>query len=143
MDFLEKLKKGIISNSIEDTYSIAKKLADILPLNSTLALHGDLGAGKTTFVKGLALAWEIKEPITSPTFNLFLTYKGSRNLLHLDAYRIENQDQADALMLEEFLTPPYTLVVEWPNNVPEYLPKDTIHLHLSIEPDHSHKIILQ
>lgn len=132
MNIYDKLRTGIETNSAEETRAIAAELAAVLPPDTTLALHGDLGCGKTTFIGGLASAWDIEGPVTSPTFNLFTLYKsGTRMLVHLDAYRLRNADDMDALMIEEFLKSPWCMAVEWPENIDGWLPQDALHLHLT------------
>lgn len=138
---IAELKAGVITRSPGEMQARAEALARVLPPDCTLALHGDLGVGKTTFVKGLARGFGIRESITSPTFTLFSIHKGpSRILVHLDAYRLENDRQAEALMLEDFLVSPWCLAVEWPERIPSWIPPDAIHLELSILPDESHSL---
>src|SRR5690606_15744647 len=108
MDLLDQLRQGVRTQSAAETQQWGRTLAAALPPDATLALHGDLGVGKTTFVQGLAQGLGVRENVTSPTFNLFTVYRGTeRTLLHLDAYRLENERQVDALMLEDFLVSPY------------------------------------
>jgi tRNA threonylcarbamoyladenosine biosynthesis protein TsaE len=140
--FLEQIRQGIRSQTAAETETIAEKLAAILPPDSVLALHGDLGAGKTTFVKGLARSWGIQEAVTSPTFNLYTLYQGDRQLIHLDAYRLESGADLDALMIEDFLKSPWCFAVEWPERIPDALPEDSWHLNLTINKDQSHHIQL-
>ena len=129
---LEQLKQGVATESPEQMQALAAEVAQVIPENTTLALHGNLGVGKTTFVQGLALAWEIPDQITSPTFNLLSMYRGTRTLLHLDAYRLNHPDEIDSLMLDDFMAPPYCLVVEWPERLGERLPHPCQHIELSI-----------
>lgn len=110
------------SQSADDTRQIAQKICESLPLNTVITLSGDLGAGKTTFVKGIAEFCEISEDITSPTFNIYNIHTGSINLVHMDAYRLKSADDLDALMLDDILFPPYFFVVEWPQNILSALP---------------------
>jgi len=77
MSILEQLSGGITTTTAAETEALAGALAGLLPADRILALHGDLGAGKTTFIRGLARAWAIDEPVTSPTFNLYSIYQGS------------------------------------------------------------------
>jgi len=142
MNILEQLEQGVTTSAAEETLALAENLAAFLPENHTLALQGELGAGKTTFVKGLAQAWGITEDITSPTFNIFTLYRGARNLLHLDAYRLENVRQIETLMVDEFLEPPFCLAVEWPENVSPWLPDNCWRLNLNIRADQSHHFCL-
>jgi tRNA threonylcarbamoyladenosine biosynthesis protein TsaE len=92
--------------------------AKLLPHNSSIALIGDLGMGKTTFVGGLAHGLGISDTFRSPSFNILNIYSSSVSLLHIDAYRLDVSEQAtETLMLNDFLLPPYYLVVEWPERL--------------------------
>lgn len=137
-----KLRDGISTTSAEETEALAASFAPTLPPDTTLALHGNLGAGKTTFVRGLAKGLGIIDPITSPTFSLYNLHRGPRNLLHLDAYRIEHPREVDALLLEDFLISPWCLVVEWPEKIAPWLPEDALHIEFGIAPDERHTIRL-
>lgn len=144
MSIFDQLRAGVTTASAAETQTLAAAFAAALPPDSTLALHGDLGVGKTTFVQGLARAFGINEPVTSPTFTIFTVHRGPhRHLIHLDAYRLERAAQLDALMLEDFLTPPYCLAVEWPDHVAAWLPPTTLHLELGIAPDERHTLRLR
>ena len=97
---------------------------------TVVGLVGDLGAGKTTLVKELAKILGIKETVVSPTFVVAKFYQahkvGFENLVHIDAYRIENDSELDPLGWDEILEKPKTLVViEWPEIIKQRLPKDT------------------
>lgn len=144
MDILEKLRGGVTTGSAEETQALARELAAVLPPDTVLALHGDLGAGKTTFVQGLAAGFGITESVTSPTFTIFTLHRGGRRLLvHLDAYRLENHAQAEALMLEDFLVSPWCLAVEWPENIAAWIPADAWHLDLGLAAGEKHTIQLR
>ncbi len=119
-NIISQLEAGQRTNSPEQTEALARLLAAALPANATLALYGDLGAGKSTFVRGLARAWGITQPITSPTYNLLHIYQGDRQLLHLDAYRLDDPAEAEALLIEDLQREPWALAIEWPENVPDY-----------------------
>ncbi|MCA9361660.1 tRNA (adenosine(37)-N6)-threonylcarbamoyltransferase complex ATPase subunit type 1 TsaE, partial [Candidatus Kaiserbacteria bacterium] len=107
---------------------------------AVLALHGDLGAGKTTFMQYLAKALGIKEVVISPTFVVMKHYEitdskaGSwQDLYHLDAYRIEEIDEMRPLGFADLLTKPNTLVaIEWAEKIEELLPSWTLHLRFAI-----------
>ncbi|HNX05587.1 MAG TPA: tRNA (adenosine(37)-N6)-threonylcarbamoyltransferase complex ATPase subunit type 1 TsaE, partial [Opitutales bacterium] len=79
-NIFDKLEKGVVSTSASRTRALGRALAEELPVDCVLALHGDLGSGKTTFVSGLAEGWEIPGPVTSPTFNLLVFHRGRRML---------------------------------------------------------------
>ena len=133
MSIFAELRAGRTTHSASETQALATRLAQVLPPDATLALHGDLGVGKTTFVQGLANGFGVTDLVTSPTFNIFTLHRGSsRTLIHLDAYRLENDRQIDSLMLEDFLVSPFCLAVEWPEKIAAWLPRDTLHLTLRI-----------
>jgi len=120
----------IISKTEKDTDQLASKLASQLKGGEVIALVGDLGAGKTRFVKGLAKAYNIKKNITSPTFVLMKVYPVSHNpfsisqLVHVDAYRLEEPQELFYLGIEEYLNKPDTIVViEWADKIKKYLNK--------------------
>jgi tRNA threonylcarbamoyladenosine biosynthesis protein TsaE len=130
---LTELNKSIQTSSAEETMAIGEQLAKELPTDISLALYGDLGVGKTTLVKGIAKGLGITKNITSPTFNLFSIYQGEKQLVHLDAYRLSQEQSIENLMFEDFLHSPYLCVIEWPDNVPQLIDKNTLKLELSIE----------
>lgn len=144
MNISAKLRRGITTASAEQTRGLAAELAAALPPDATLALHGDMGVGKTTFVQGLAHGLGVHEQVTSPTFAIYSVYQGTaRRLVHLDAYRLENEQQLEPLLLEEFLVSPYCLAVEWPEKTGAWLPKEAWHLTLSIEDGDKHRLVLR
>jgi tRNA threonylcarbamoyladenosine biosynthesis protein TsaE len=144
MSICDKLRQGVVSGSAAETRDIAAELAALLPPDTVLALHGDMGVGKTTFVQGLARGLGVKEQVTSPTFAIYSVYAGPRTkLVHLDAYRLENERQLEELLLEEFLTSPWVLAVEWPEKTGAWLPKEAWHLTLSIIEGDRHALRLQ
>lgn len=142
-EILARLRAGVTTSSAEETRALAAELAAALPPESTLALHGDLGVGKTTFVQGLARGLGIRETVTSPTFNIFTLHRGSTNLLHLDAYRLDSAREVEDLLLSDFMIPPWCLAVEWPDRIADWLPPGTLHLELGITPDERHTVRLR
>lgn len=102
------------SNSVENTYEIAREIATKLRGGEVILLNGELGAGKTTFTKGLALALGVEKSITSPTFTIIKEYVGSEfELIHMDMYRLEEEDEAYELGVEEYLRSDTIVVIEW------------------------------
>lgn len=100
--------------SVDETYALAKKVADTLDGGEVLLLDGDLGAGKTTFTKGLAKALGVKEEVTSPTFTILNVYEDGRlKLNHLDMYRVESLDELAELGIEECFDEDAVTVIEW------------------------------
>lgn len=103
-----------IVNSVEDTYALAERIADELEGGEVILLNGDLGAGKTTFTKGLAKALGVEEEVTSPTFTILNTYDSGRiRLNHLDMYRVESADELAELGIEDCMDAESVTVIEW------------------------------
>lgn len=143
MPVLDQLRAGIVTASAEETRQWATLLAQELPPDCVLALHGTLGVGKTTFVQGLAHGFAVPGHVTSPTFNIYTVHEGgSRQLVHLDAYRLDSGAQLEELLLDEFLRSPYCLAVEWPEKVADWLSKDAWHLELGIVDGDRHALRL-
>ncbi len=139
-----ELRAGVVTASAAETQALAERLASVLPAGSVLALHGDLGAGKTTFVQGLARGLGIQESVTSPTFAILALHRGGgRTLVHVDAYRIDGGRALEDLMIDDFLVPPWWVAVEWPSRVADWLPGDALHLEFSHAPEHRHAIRLR
>jgi tRNA threonylcarbamoyladenosine biosynthesis protein TsaE len=103
-----------ISHSPAETESLGEKLGRAAQRGTVFALNGDLGAGKTQFVKGLARGLEISTRVHSPTFTLVNEYGGGRlKLFHLDLYRLETREQILSAGVEDFLSPDGVAVIEW------------------------------
>ena len=103
-----------ISRSLKDTESLAKRVADTLTGGEVIILSGDLGAGKTTFTKGLAKALGVESEVTSPTFTIMNVYEEGRlKLNHLDMYRIEHEDDLYELGVEDAIGEDTVTVIEW------------------------------
>ena len=101
-------------NSVSDTYAVASRLARKLNGGEIILLSGDLGAGKTTFTKGLAKALGISEVVTSPTFTFMKSYTGRLTLYHYDMYRVTDSSELYELGLEEYLgAAGGVCVIEW------------------------------
>jgi tRNA threonylcarbamoyladenosine biosynthesis protein TsaE len=118
-----------VTHSSAETIEVGRKLAALLVPPKFLILHGDLGAGKTTLVKGIAEALDAAEPdeVTSPTFTLVHEYGGTREnqgkrtpvrLYHLDLYRIESERQLETLGLDDLQTEDSIVLVEWGEKFP-------------------------
>lgn len=114
----------INSFSPEATYEIAFRLARKLKGSELIALEGDLGAGKTQFVKGLAAGLGATDTVTSPTFMLLHNYEGRLPLAHFDVYRLPTPEALEELGYEEFFYGPGVTAVEWSDLISEYLPED-------------------
>ncbi|MCC5834857.1 MAG: tRNA (adenosine(37)-N6)-threonylcarbamoyltransferase complex ATPase subunit type 1 TsaE [Opitutales bacterium] len=140
-NILDRLRAGVVTDSPEATEDAGRQLAAAMEVDQVLALRGDLGAGKTTFVRGLARGLGIAETPTSPTYNIYASYSGNRQLLHMDAYRLNSGDDVEDLMLEDFLRSPWLIVVEWPEKIQSWLEDESVTtLDFSILADGRHRI---
>ena len=117
----------IISNSVEETIKIGQEFAKRLSGGDVILLDGNLGAGKTHFSKGVALGLGVEEIVTSPTFTLHNAYQGNSYMLnHFDFYRIEDEDEAQQLGLDEiFYDTNGISIIEWWQNIKNLLPEKT------------------
>ena len=118
-----------LTHSKEETMQLAKSVADKLPNGITLTFSGDLGAGKTTFVRGLAEGLGITEVVQSPTFNIMKIYlKAKRPLIHIDAYRLADIDTD--IGLDEYIGYETGItVIEWPMYIEKLIPD----FHIEVE----------
>lgn len=125
--------KEIAANSLEDTRSIAKSLANLLTAGDTVCLDGDLGAGKTTFTRFLAEALGVPaSEVSSPTFTIVNEYRTDRvDIQHFDLYRLDSLAQLDAIGYLELLKHEGVNIIEWGALFPEYLPADYIAVEIS------------
>lgn len=131
-----------ITHSAAETRRLAQRLLKQLPGRAVLALHGDLGSGKTCFVQGLAEGLGIDQPVTSPTFTLVHEYHGTRRLVHADLYRIRGADDALSLGLDEYFETDGVVALEWAERAEELLPADTLHIHFeTLDSPHSRRIV--
>lgn len=118
------------TRSAEETTRLASALTPILIPGDVIALAGDLGAGKTTFVQGIGAGLGCPERITSPTFILMKEYSGGRYpLMHIDVFRLKKVQEVIDLGYDEFLDPSYVVAIEWGDVVEPLLPRE----HLLVE----------
>ena len=123
------------------TIALGKKIGQQLVAGDVLVLDGDLGAGKTTFTKGLAAGLEIPDIIKSPTFTIIHEYQDGRlPLYHMDAYRLEN-GVAEDLGLEEYFDGDGVSVVEWAEFVEDELPADFLAIHFKRTDDDNTRVL--
>lgn len=114
------MEKELIVKNIDETFTLATKITSQLFVGAVVLLRGDLGAGKTTFVKGAAKELEIKELIQSPTFNILKCYFDAKiPMYHIDAYRLE--DAFKDIGLEEYIEGDGITFIEWPDFIKEYI----------------------
>lgn len=121
----------LITKSSEETMELGERLSKVIPSGTTLTLTGDLGAGKTTLVRGIAKGLEIKDVVQSPTFNIMKIYlKGNRPLIHIDAYRLA--DIETDIGLDEYIGYETGItVIEWPMFIKKLLPTDAVEVEIN------------
>jgi len=118
--------KRTMSFSDRDTEELGRRLGQALKPGSFIALEGDLGAGKTAFTRGIARGLGIDDPITSPTYTLVQEYEGRLPLYHFDVYRLDDPDEFLEIGAEEYFYGEGVTVVEWPQQVEDYLPSERL-----------------
>ena len=130
----------IKTKSEKETISLGEQLARFLGCGSTLLLTGDLGAGKTTLVRGIARGLHIKEVVQSPTFNIMKIYfKGDKPLIHIDAYRLA--DINNDIGLGEYIGYESGItVIEWPMFIKDLLPNNSIEVNITNDGDDNRTI---
>lgn len=120
------------SRSPEQTRHLGMRLGGALQVGDVICLQGDLGAGKTTFVQGIAEGWGSVDSVSSPTFIIVNQYRdaGERQLFHMDAYRLDSAPEAEELDLDEMLARG-PLLIEWPERMKQLIPPE--HLWVELE----------
>ena len=135
------MEKTIFVENLEATLSLGKKLGELLQPGMLITLDGDLGAGKTTFTKGIGQGLQIKRVINSPTFTILKQYRGRLQLSHFDAYRLEGQD--NDLGFEEIFDSDDVCVVEWPEFISDILPEKRLEIQINKIDENARKFVLK
>lgn len=120
------------SKSPEETEQIAQTFAQTLKPGSVVALYGGLGRGKTAFVRGLAKGLHSSDAVSSPTFALVHEYDGDLPVFHFDMYRIQTLDDLYSTGFFDYLEMNGVVVIEWSENIKDYLPYDVIEIHIDL-----------
>ena len=130
--------------SLEDLSSIASELISSVE-NKTLLFYGQMGVGKTTLIKEICKQLGVLDNISSPTFSLVNEYQTSEKaqVFHFDFYRIEEEEEALDMGIEEYFDNNAWCLVEWPENIENLLPLDAVQIHLSILDDEQRNIQLK
>jgi len=125
--------REVTTRSAEETVDFGRTLAELLTPPKLVLLRGDLGAGKTTIVKGIAAAFDAaaEEDVTSPTFTLVHEYRGPRaNLYHIDLYRIDTARELDTLALDDLRSDDGILLIEWGEKFPRFVRERDVEITL-------------
>lgn len=138
-----RVKKTYLSNSVEDTEKIAFDLATTLQPGSVVAFFGDLGAGKTTFIKSLIskLSSISKDEVSSPTFVYLNIYPSSHlAVYHFDLYRINSKDEFLLMGFQEYFDAGGVTLIEWSERIEELLPAHTIRVELEYAGEYQREV---
>lgn len=126
-------------DEIKDTATALLKKANT---NKVFAFHGEMGAGKTTFIHALCEAMGVTDTISSPTFSIINQYKSAdgQTIYHMDLYRIKDEEEAMNTGVEDCLYSGNICLVEWPEKAPGVFPEDTLHIAISSLGDNTRKL---
>lgn len=133
----------IITKSPEETIAFAEKLGSLLKRGDIIAYKGGLGAGKTTFTRGLAAGLGLKDIVTSPTFSIVNEYRGEISLYHFDMYRIISSDELEATGFYDYPLEKSVVAVEWSENIDDILPSETIYITIDRIDDDTRRITVE
>lgn len=142
----KKLLREITTQSADETIAFGRTLADLLTPPKLVLLRGDLGAGKTTLVKGIAAAFEAaaEEDVTSPTFTLVHEYRGPRaTLYHIDLYRVDTPRELETLALDDLRSENSLLLIEWGEKFPRLLRERDVEISLERKGESGRRIRLE
>ena len=137
------MTREITTESAEETIAFGRTLAELLAPPKIVLLRGDLGAGKTTLVRGIAAAFEAaeEEDVTSPTFTLIHEYRGLRaNLYHIDLYRIDTQRELETLGLDDLRSENSVLLIEWGEKFPRLLCERDVEISLERDGENGRRV---
>ena len=127
--------------SLEETQRLAQHLAELVEVQYTITLEGDLGAGKTTFTQAFAKGLGVKRTVNSPTFTIMKQYEGRLPLNHLDVYRLADSDED--LGWDEIFYGDAVTVVEWAHLIEEDLPEERLAIEITRIDDNARKFVLK
>ncbi len=134
----------IVTHTPEETIAVAEKLGRVLSAGDMIAYKGGLGAGKTTFTRGLAIGMGLGDNVMSPTFALVNEYRGSDiTLYHFDMYRIESEDDLESTGFYDYPFDENVAAVEWSENIAEFLPEHTIYITINALGECDREIIIE
>ena len=137
-------KKQFLAQSEADLPSIAKEVIDIIGEAAVVLFYGEMGAGKTTFIRSLCKELGVDEPISSPTFSLVNEYqtREGKTIYHFDLYRVETPEEALDMGVDEYFYSKNYCFVEWPEKINDYLPEDAMIIKI-LEELEGRKIVLE
>lgn len=128
-------ERRFVSRSPEETWRLAAQLEKCVSAGTVIALHGELGSGKTCFTQGFAQSLGVAEPVTSPTFTMVNEHEGRLPLFHVDLYRAHRRDELESLNLFECFSGKGVTIVEWADRAADMMPADAIHVYFETLPE--------
>jgi len=133
VDIVSHTKVVLQTGSTSETIQIGKSIGSLLLPGDVVALVGELGAGKTQFIKGLAAGAGIRKPayVSSPSFTLINEYEGKIPFYHIDLFRLETEKEAGDLGLEEYFQGIGITAIEWADKIPSLLPREMLFIHIA------------
>ena len=132
-----------ISHNESETEELGARLAEKLPGGAVVAMYGDLGAGKTAFVRGMARGMGLDCRVSSPTFTIVNEYLGPRELIHFDMYRLSGADELFDIGWEDYLNRGAVCAVEWSENVQDAFFGDEVRVTIEKLSDTERKITIE
>lgn len=134
----------IITHSPEETIKTAEKIGSMLKAGDMIAYKGGLGAGKTTFTRGIASGLGLGDCVSSPTFALVNEYSGKDiTLYHFDMYRIQTEDGLESTGFFDYPFDENIAVIEWSENISDFLPENTIYITINTVGENDREIIIK
>jgi tRNA threonylcarbamoyladenosine biosynthesis protein TsaE len=131
-----------VSRSEEDTLELAENIESEKFPGMVICLNGELGSGKTVFVKGFAKALGINDTVTSPTFNLVKEYNsGEMNLYHMDVYRLEDGNREFGL--NDYLNQDAVVIIEWPEMIEDQLPEERLDVTFKVTGENTRTLVFE
>jgi len=131
-----------ISFHLQDIRSAATKFWSAFPLQRVFAFHGDMGAGKTTFIHALCDVKGVRDTVGSPTFSIINEYRyPGGKIFHIDLYRLKDEEEALRAGVEDVLYSDGICLVEWPDRAPGIFPPETSHIRIRILDHHTREIM--
>lgn len=132
-------------HSLEQIDEAAIEFIKTMGDNTVFAFHGDMGAGKTTFIKAICENLGVSDTINSPTFAIINEYRSdsAELIYHFDFYRIKNEEEAFDFGYEDYFFSGSLCFIEWPERIESLLPRDTVHVTITVADDNSRKVTIE